>query len=227
MNKVKLSKRLLAATSLIEKGAFVADIGTDHAYIPIYLVQEGIARGVVASDINHGPIARAKENVEKYGYSDKIDLVISDGLESLKEYSPNYILICGMGGDLIQRIIEKSDYVRNKDVYLILQPMTHVPQLRKYLSSGFEIIDEKIVYEDEKLYQIICARFDGKEHTYSQIELEIGKINILHKEEEFLRLVDFTLKKKQKKLEGLRIGNCDTKEVEKEIDELLRLKNEV
>ena len=227
MNEIKLSKRLLAAANFVSQGSYVADIGTDHAYVPIYLMQKGIARGVVASDVNKGPLEKARENIEKYGFADKIHLKLTDGFDGLGEYSPNEAIICGMGGDLIQRIIDDSKYAKSTGVKLILQPMTQIYELRKYLSLGFEILDERVVFDENKLYQLICCRYDGKEHTYSDAELELGKINIKNKSKEYFMLLDFTVAKKEKVLQGLKVGGYPTDRIEKEINELKRLKNEI
>ncbi len=178
MSDLKLSKRLSAAASFVRDGAVCADIGTDHAYIPISLVLDGKVKYAIASDINEGPILKARENIEKYGLSHKITARIADGLNGIEEFKPNSIVICGMGGELIARIINDCDYVKQQGIQLILQPMTSIAELREYLSHGFKIYDEDIVFDADKLYQIICAEYDGKEHSYTSAELEIGKINI-------------------------------------------------
>ena len=226
MGEIKLSKRLSTAASYVRSGAVVADIGTDHAYLPIYLVSQGVAVTALASDINEGPILKAKENILKYGLQDKIFTQIADGLDSVEGYAPTDILICGMGGELIAHILEQSSYVKNSKIRLILQPMTSVLELREYLSCGFSTIAEKVVCEDGKIYQIICAEYDGLVHNYTNFELELGKINIEENTLEFKELLNSTIAKKQKRLSGLKLGGYDTTEVEKEICELERLKNE-
>lgn len=227
MSVIKLSNRLSTAASYVRSGAFVADIGTDHAYLPIQLVLSGKAIGAVASDINVGPINKAQENIEKYGLTDKIHTNISDGLDGIDKYSPTDILICGMGGELISKILNSSQYIKNENIRLILQPMTSVYELRKYLSNGFSTIAESVVCEDDKIYQIICVQYDGKVHRYTEAELELGKINIMNKTSEFLVLLDATIGKKQKKLKGLRLGGYDTQDIEKEIYELEKIKNDI
>ena len=226
MGEIKLSKRLSTAASYVRSGAVVADIGTDHAYLPIYLVAEGIASSALASDINEGPILKAKENILKYGLQDKIFTQIADGLDSVEAFKPTDVLICGMGGELIAHIIEQSSYVKDSKIRLILQPMTSVYELRQYLSDGFSTIAEKVVCEDGKIYQIICAEYDGAVHNYTDLELELGKINIKEKTFEFKKLLNSTIAKKQKKLSGLKLGGYDTTYIEREIAELERLKNE-
>ena len=226
MSEIKLSKRLSTAVSYVRSGAVVADIGTDHAYLPIYLVSEGIASSALASDINEGPILKAKENILRYGLQNKVFTKIADGLDCIEAFKPTDVLICGMGGELIARIIDQSSYVKNSKIRLILQPMTSVYELRQYLSNGFSTIAEKVVCEDGKIYQIICAEYDGVVHRYTNLELELGKINIEEKSVEYKELLNSTIAKKQKKLSGLKLGGYDINDVEREIAELERLKNE-
>lgn len=227
MNDLKLSKRLSTAASYVRSGAFVADIGTDHAYLPIYLVLNGVASFALASDINEGPILKARENIDKYGLNDKIYTEIANGLNNIEKYKPTDIVICGMGGELIAKILDASAYIKNENIRLILQPMTSVYELREYLSNGFSTIAENIVCEEDKLYQIICVKYDGIKHVYSSSELELGQLNIKTRSKEFFSLLDLTINKKKKRLNGLKLGGHDTLEVEAEILELEKLKNDI
>lgn len=227
MSDLKLSKRLSTAASYVRSGAFVADIGTDHAYLPIYLVSNGIASQALASDINEGPILKARENILRYNLADKIYTEIANGLDKIEKYNPTDIVICGMGGELIAKILDSSSYIKNKNIRLILQPMTSIFELREYLSNGFSTIAENIVREDNKLYQVMCVEYDGKKHCYSSLELELGKLNIQNKGEEFISLLNLTIDKKKKRLNGLKVGGYDTSDVEAEILELEKLKNDV
>lgn len=227
MTEIKLSKRLSTAASYVRSGAFVADIGTDHAYLPIQLVLSGKVKHALASDINSGPILKAKENIRKYGLEDKIETQIANGLCGIEKLKPTDILICGMGGELIAKIIDESEYVRNKDIRLILQPMTSVYELREYLSRGFSTIAENIICEDGKIYQIICAQYDGVVHNYTKAELELGKLNIENGSLEFRELLYSTIAKKQKRYDGLCKGGYDTEEIEEELKELEKIKNDI
>ncbi len=217
---LKISKRLCTVASFVRGGAVVADIGTDHAYLPIYLALENKIKRAVASDINEGPIQRARENIHKNNLDDRIDTCIANGLDGIEKYAPDDIAICGMGGELIAQILEKSDYVKKEGVRLILQPMTSIYELREYLLNGFSTIAENVVYEDNKLYQIICVEYDGLKHSASNIELELGVKNIEGRGENFNKLLFSTIAKKEKKLAGLKLGGYDTTEIEKEIEEL-------
>ncbi len=174
----KLSLRLSAAAEMVRAGAVVADVGTDHAYVPIALCLSGRAVRAVASDINEGPITRARENIAARGLSDRIDTILCDGLSAIEEYHPTDILILGMGGELIARILTDAPFVKSCGLRLILQPMTHPEVVRQTLCElGFTIVEERLVLE-EKIYQIFCAEYTGEHEEYSTLELLVGKQNL-------------------------------------------------
>lgn len=177
---IKLDPRLSLAASFV-KGKNVADIGTDHAYIPIYLLTEGICTSAIASDINEGPLTRARANAAEYAVDNKIHFALTDGLDGLPLSKMNItdIVICGMGGELIARIIDNSEYIRKNKVNLILQPMSSIEELRYYLSAnGFNIFDESICKSSGKLYQCINCVYDGTRRDISSAEASLGKVNI-------------------------------------------------
>ena len=174
----KLSKRLSAAADMVRAGAVVADVGTDHAYVPIALCLSGRAVRAVASDINEGPLARARENIAVRGLSARIDTVLCDGLSAIEAYHPTDVLILGMGGELIARIVADAPFLRASGIRLILQPMTHPEAVRASLCEmGFAIVEERLVLE-EKIYQIFCAEYTGVHEEYSTLELLVGKQNL-------------------------------------------------
>ena len=182
MNSPKISKRLLCAASFAREGEIIADVGTDHAYLPIYLYTRGIIKGAVVSDINEGPIERAKRNIIEYSCADAIKPILCDGLSKIGEYSPDSVFILGMGGELIVNIISNAEWLKKNGTRLVLQPMTHPEILREYLGkNGFETIDETII-EDSKIYQIIVAKYTGRITDLSSLELHFGKINLQRRE---------------------------------------------
>ncbi len=179
----KISKRLQCAASFAKKGEFIADIGTDHAYLPIYLYTRGIIRGAVVSDINEGPIERANKNIREFSCENKIIPVLCDGLSKIKEYSPDTVFILGMGGELIVNIISNAEWLKQNGTRLVMQPMTHPEILREYLSlNGFEISDE-VMIEDSKIYQIIVAKYTGTVSSFDKFELQFGKLNLKRRED--------------------------------------------
>lgn len=211
---IHLTPRLAAAASFVRGGSVAADVGTDHAYLPLYLVLTGKVARAVATDVADGPIDRAKENVSLYrDVCGKIELYKADGLHGIEKHSPDDILICGMGGELIARILSGSAYVRNKDIRLILQPMSKEERLRAFLySNGFDITDETIVREGDKLYQIIVANFDGTVRAFTQAEALIGKCNIKRGSDNMYLLTERKTEAAAKKIKGLQTSGKDAGE---------------
>ena len=226
MNKtLKLSKRLRAAADLVRDGSYIADVGTDHAYLPIALCLEGWVRGAVASDINEGPILRAREHIKEYGLDARIDTVLADGLDKISPYEPNDILILGMGGELIVNIISRASFVKDDNIRLILQPMTHPEILRRFLlDSGYSIVEETLVFEEKKVYQIICAEYKGEKQEYTDVELLLGKKNIERGGELLDLTIDRFISVFSERLRGKRMSGADTFEEEKMLAELEELK---
>ena len=175
----KLDERLEAAVGLGRPGKRFADVGTDHAYLPIALVTRGLSDGGIATDIRDGPVSSARRNVAEAGLSSEITVLKRDGLDGVEAYSPEDIYILGMGGELIRDIISKSSYAANPGVRLILQPMTKPEALRVYLAeAGFRTVDERLVGTGRRIYQLISAEYDGRVTQLSDAEALLGKINI-------------------------------------------------
>ena len=176
---VKIDDRLLSAASFVKKGASVIDVGTDHAYLPVHLIESGIAVRALATDINEGPLNNAKETIREAGLEERITTRLVGGLEGAESFGADTVMICGMGGELIADIIENAPFVKSPSIRLILQPMTFGDHLRKYLlSNGFRIVDEALSTDNKKLYTCICAEYDGVVREYNEIELLIGKHNL-------------------------------------------------
>lgn len=177
-----LDIRLRTAADMVPRGARLADIGSDHAYLPIALCLENKIECALASDINEGPVAAAVANIHKNGLADKIEAVRADGLDKTRAFAPDCITILGMGGELIVSILDKAEWVKDESITLVLQPMTHPEILAKYLAeNGFEVIDERIVQDggrDDRIYRIISAKFDGKRRELTEGEALIGRINV-------------------------------------------------
>ncbi len=176
---MNLDNRLSAVAAMVSDGGVFADCGTDHAYIPIYLIKNGISQRGYASDINKGPLNSAKTNIENEGLGDKIQTVLTDGLDGYNDTAITDIIIAGMGGELIMKIIDRSALVRTAKPYLILQPMSHEDKLRVYLNShGFETSDERIVSEGDKLYVVIKAKYTGEALPTDGIFKYIGNLDL-------------------------------------------------
>ena len=166
-----LSKRLQTAASFVRKSDVIADIATDHGYLPIYLLSQNIANFAYATDINTEPLKRAEINVAKANLSDKTVFLLTDGLKGLEQYSLDTILICGMGGDTIAEIIDAADFLKERRTRLVLQPMSAVDRLRKYLyNNGYTILDEAFCYDNGKYYFTLLTEYTAEitEHTVSE-----------------------------------------------------------
>lgn len=176
-----LTPRLTEIASFVKKGARVLDVGTDHAYIPISLLINGIVDYAWASDVNQGPLGFAISNAVRYGVSDRISFYLSDGLSSCEceKNCFDTVIISGMGGELISELIDKSKFLKTSSPTLILQPMTMQAELRRFLcTSGFRICEETVVFDSGKYYQIIIAKYFDDQIEMTDLEYFIGKINI-------------------------------------------------
>lgn len=183
---IVLTPRLYSVASFVS-GERLIDVGTDHAYLPVYLLNSGKIKYAWATDINKGPLKKAGDTISQNGCSDNCKTILTDGLNGLDELDCSDISIAGMGGILITEIIEKSELAKKSN--LILQPMTHPHLLRKYLyDHGYSIIDEDLAKEDRRIYQIIIAKYTGISEKYSEYELYLGKKNIENKKPELFKL---------------------------------------
>lgn len=155
---MQLSDRLTTVAELVSKGSKVADIGCDHAHTSIYLVEHGIAVSSIAMDINRGPLQRAEENIRCFGYEDKITTRLSDGAKELKPGEADTLLISGMGGLLMNKILSESIEAVGEAKELILQPQSEISLVRKHIHElGFSIVKEAMLMEDKKYYTVIKA----------------------------------------------------------------------
>ena len=221
---ILLSPRLTHAAALIREGAFLADVGTDHAYLPIALCLEGRIRGAVASDINKGPIERAEENIKKYSLEEKIALCHCDGLCGIERFRPTDISILGMGGELIVKILSAAPWTKDSGIRLCLQPMTHAEILREYLAKeGYSVVDESIAVEDEKIYQLISAEYTGKPDTYTDAELLLGKINISRKAPELIRLAEHHIAVLSRRIDGKTSAGASCEDEQRLINEIKKV----
>lgn len=155
---MQLSKRLMTVASLVQSGGCVADVGTDHGYIPIYLVQNGKAASAVAMDVRPGPLERARQHVQEAGLEDRIFLRLGDGLEKLKQGEADTLVIAGMGGMLMARILGEYPEITGRIRELVLSPQSDHVQVRRFLCrNGFQIAQEKMLLEDGKFYTVMRA----------------------------------------------------------------------
>ena len=178
MRSAALNERLFSAAKLVRQDAVFADIGTDHAYLPLFLLKTGRVKRVFCSDINEGPLSKARENARENGLEREITFILSNGAELLPRGVITDYAICGMGGELISDIISRSPDFLREDVRLILQPMTRCAHLRRFLlSSGFEILTESYSEDDGKIYVVLLAKYTDASRNIDDAEAEIGAKN--------------------------------------------------
>lgn len=179
---MRLSARLLKIAELVKSNSIIADIGTDHAFLPIYLIKKSIVEKAIAIDVNQGPYNKAKKMVAKYRLEGEIDVRLGSGLEPIKEADGvQTIIIAGMGGRLIAHILAIGAQKAVHCDQIILQPMQDGEFLRRWLQQNeYKIVDEEIVRDGRHLYDIIIVR-TGHELPYKEILYEVGPINYLRK----------------------------------------------
>ncbi len=158
--KLPISHRMLACAAFVRPGQRVADIGCDHGYLGIHLLQEGIARSIIAADINRAPLMSAVQNAEKYGVRSQMEFYLSDGLQKIPRDFDT--LVCaGMGGDAMVSILEKAPWLQDARYRLILQCQSKTPLLRQYLSqNGWHIAHETVLRDGKFLYTVMEVAFD-------------------------------------------------------------------
>ncbi len=175
MRNAHLGPRLLNAAEFVRQGAVFADVGTDHAYLPLFLLSEGKIERAVASDINEGPLASARANAEAAGLLDKMEFVLTDGARELDGRGITDMAICGMGGELIADIVKCAPYLHKSGIRLILQPMSRQAHLRRALyAMGFEISAESYSSELHHHYVTILAEYRGEASRISDFLAEAG-----------------------------------------------------
>jgi tRNA (adenine22-N1)-methyltransferase len=227
---MQLSERLRLVAEFVTEGYTVADIGTDHGYVPIWLVENGRVPKALAMDIGKGPLQHAKEHIAECGYQDKIETRLSDGLKELKENEADSVVIAGMGGSLIAGILKDGKEVLKTVKELILSPHTEIHLVRHYLiENGYEIIREQMVYDMGKYYTVMKAVhtedknikkiYDENEYNYIY-----GMILIREKDSVFMEFIKNEKEKLLTVLENLKKGG-DVEEKRQQVKEKLEYLN--
>ena len=175
MKENGLNRRLQSAAEFVRQDAVFADIGTDHAYLPLFLLSAGRIRHAVLADINEGPLESARRNAEQTPYLDRVELVLTDGAAALAGKGITDYAICGMGGELISEIVDRAPQLRCEGVRLILQPMSRQGHLRRYLAgAGFSVLAESYSEAEGKYYVCFCAEYTGVSREIDECEAEFG-----------------------------------------------------
>lgn len=186
MNAQKLSKRLETVASFVPTGAVIADIGSDHAYLPCYLVHKGIVSHAIAGEVVKGPYESAVRQVRTEGLTQSITVRLADGLAAIQEDYVNTVTIAGMGGPLIVSILEKHPASLKNVTRLILQPNIHAKVIREWaLVNGWAILDEAILQEDDKIYEVLVLQ--RGDESLTEAEILLGKHLIAEKSDVFVQ----------------------------------------
>ena len=164
MAEVVLSKRLQALACMVTPGRRVVDVGCDHGFVSIYLVQKGISPQVLAMDVRTGPLSRAKEHIAEAGLGGYIETRLSDGLLAYQEGEADSLICAGMGGRLMMKILTESRDKARGLRELILQPQSELPAFRRFLrEEGYQLLDENIIWEEGKYYFLMKVRYSGED----------------------------------------------------------------
>ena len=220
-----LDIRLNKVSEIINTCDTLADIGSDHGYLPIYLLKTNKINRALITDMNKGPLDNAKRTTAKYNVSEKCDFLLGDGLNCLRGLpSPDVISICGMGGELIKAIIsENEDIARKSD--LVLQPMNNPAILRKYLlSKGYEIYAEGIVKDDYHFYQMFAARYSAQSFdtsSYQEADYEFADILISQKDSTMLEYLQYKKDVQEKIYINIKENSADNDDLIKKAENTL------
>lgn len=201
---MELKGRLRAIADMVDPCDTVCDVGTDHAYVPIYLVQKGICKRAIATDLRKGPLDKAEQNIERYDLKSSIQTRLGDGLNAIKPGEADTIVAAGMGGQLITQILSDCFETASRTGNLILQPMNAPEALRKWLyENGFSICDESLVKDGRKIYCIIAAKWTGKKYEKPALEYYINEALVKKKDALIKEYLDNWIKKLTKEINGL------------------------
>lgn len=177
---MQLSQRLSSVASMVTAGNCLADVGTDHGYVPIYLYERNVIPRAIAMDVNKGPLERATLHIAESGMKEAIETRLSDGLAALKPGEADSVVIAGMGGPLIIRILSAYPEVTSSLKELILQPQSEIPEVRMWLyEQGYEIVEEHMVFEDGKYYPMFKAVKNSQAEKLTDLEYKFGKLSVL------------------------------------------------
>jgi tRNA (adenine22-N1)-methyltransferase len=173
-----LGNRLRLCASFVRYHAKICDVGTDHAYLPIWLVRHGIVVSALACDVRENPLAIAKENIAHCGYQQMISTRLSNGLSAVESDEADDIIIAGMGGDLIAQIVTETPWLYNPQKHLILQPMTKPSRLRcVLLKHGFELLQEKAIFDEHRVYTVMLYRYNPKKVSFNVSSIYVGGLS--------------------------------------------------
>ncbi len=217
-----LSPRLQAIANLINSCHCMADIGTDHAYLPVWLCLNNRCGTAIAADINQGPLDRAEDTVRRFGMTGRISLRLGSGAEPLAPGEADTIVIAGMGGLLIGELLKARPQVFQEAEQILLQPMSSIPELREELyRMGYSILEEILVPEEEKLYHILSVKQEPEQEAFSHTDFVLGRRLCQERPEHFEEYLEKQKQRFSRKLAGLKAGKNVDESVLAETEALL------
>ena len=208
MEKIRLSPRLQTIADMVEPNACIADVGTDHGYLVIRLLQDGAISDAVATDIRPGPLSRAESNARESGTTG-IRFCLCDGLSAVSEDEADTIIIAGMGGENIAGILERAPWTKNRK-RLLLQPMSRPEELRRFLSrSGYCIKEERLTEDGGKIYSVIRAE-GGSPRLFNEAEYYTGIYDMVASQPLFSTFLERLIEKTEAALRGVSRSEKET-----------------
>ena len=209
-----MMRRLETIQSLIRPGIGTIDVGTDHGLLPIALAKQGYAGNLIASDIHSQPLQAARRNAAEEGVEQRISFRLSDGLDACQPDEVDTVILSGMGGDLVCSILDRAEWTMDPEKQLILQPMTKAEILRFWLcNNGYEIEEECLVQENGRIFQILSARFQGRNTPMKDGELFLGKWEKVCHDPLYREAVSVVLERLEKKTGGLQLAGAPSLEI--------------
>ena len=217
-----ISRRLKLISDLVQDVDSVVDVGTDHGYVVIDLIKEGRVKRAIASDINKGPVERARKNVADNNLSDKIECRLGGGLKTVKAGEVEAAVIAGMGGNLIRDILLDSEDVFKELDYVIVQPVQNPEVLREHIyKSGWNLQDEWIIYDEDKYYEIFKVSYGNSPRVVEPIYNEISEILLKKKDQVYKDYLNHKATKYSRIYEGLKEDTENARARKKELKEKL------
>lgn len=205
--KLPISKRLLACAACVHPGDRIADVGTDHGYLGIYLLKKEVAKEVIALDLRRKPLEHAVENAEFYGVKEKMQFRCCDGLAAVGPEEIDAVVCAGMGSDLIIHILEEAPWLRHPSFRLILQPQSSGQDLRRWLcENGFAILRESLTEDGGFLYTVLEASFDGMERRLTPGQQFVSPQLLLDRSPYFDRYLAKLIASMEKTVAGIEKG---------------------
>lgn len=232
MREIKLNERLAAVAAFITKGVRVADIGTDHGYLPIWLVGNGICKNPIATDLREGPLGQAKAFATEYGVYDEISFRLGDGLGSISPGEIDTLVIAGMGGETIIHILSDAAWTKSEGCKLILQPQSKVPEVISWLNiEGYYLSGAKLAEDAGRIYLVMEA-LRGAATELTPVGHYVPDILLENRDPLLEKYIDGIINKLENALGGIKKASAgvDSKKTEfmiKALEGLYRIRGEI